>query len=172
MSNAMDSALADMDVLAYARRKRIALVEGLMPDDIAFSSADPKVLKVALAALDGLDRQELGMRKIDAGEKGAAANRHIAEALTNLLTNGLAGVHPFEAGGGGNVPDDRVVPLPQISIGELTLLPGETDIGTSDDNLLTFAGRTGIRTDTIAGAESADTVSEYAPREDTEPKDG
>lgn len=146
------------DVLEFTRLKRMAIVEKLNPDGV---NDDLKILAVTLAALDGLDRQELGLRKIDAKEKSTASDRMVAEALSLMLTKGLAGINPFEANGPGNVPEIRVEALPEIRMDTLTLTPGETTVGLSGDNLDAFANRTGMRTDTIAGAGAQSGVSEF-----------
>ena len=166
MSAEVNQALDAMDVLAFTRRKRIAVVETLMADETAIKEGDPKMLKLALAALDGIDRQELGLRKIDATEKGTQADRMVAEALTELLGTKLGATNPFEAGQSTTLPEDRTAPLPELALNELMLVPGETDVGLSTDNLTSFAQRTGIRTDAIAGMGEATASEEFERKTD------
>ena len=146
-------------LLDYTRRSRVNIITQLSEGE---AIKDPKVARTVLAALDGLDKQELGLRKIDAAERTSAAERMVAATLTALMAGKeLAGVNPFEAGGPGAVPAARTVPVPALPVTEITLNPGELDVGVSGDNLQTFADRVGMRTGDIPGIDTAGAASEY-----------
>ncbi len=146
------------DVLTYTQGVRRRLI-GAITKEGAEMPSDNKDRLTLLATLDGMDRQELGRQKIDAAKNSSASDRMVAGALLTLLNRELGGTNPFERNG--DVPRPA---LPALPVDDLASVPGETDIGLSDDNLLLFAKRTGLDLSTIAGAGDAQASEEFAEK--------
>ena len=148
------------DVLTYTQGMRRRLIGDMIKSgDMPTDNKDRITL---LAALDGMDRQELGRQKIDATKNSSASDRLVAGALMALMNKELRGGNPFEQDPAQT--EGRRQPLPALTLDGLDVVPGETDIGLSDDNLLTFARRTGLDLSSIAGAGDSQGSIEFAEK--------
>lgn len=163
MSAAEKTDMTGEEILSYTQRVRLSLINKITNGGESMPE-DPKDRMALLSTLDGIDRQELGKLKIDAKQNNSATERLVAAALTNLIGAGLNGRNPFlhEEKEGAPAPVREAPTMPEAIVQELTLVPGETRVGLQNENLATFAKRTGMDLGSIPGASSEHVNEEFA----------
>lgn len=117
--------MSDDDVLFYTQGVRKSLVHEMTKDGLPAEKGDRMVL---LAALGDMDRSALGNKKIGAKERAGQADRQAA-MLIAAMTGQLGNKSPFEVAPASNQPLGRAPVLDESGLQELTLAPGETEIG-------------------------------------------
>lgn len=129
-----DEDMNDDHILRYTQRKRRAFVEKITEGGFPEDAKDRTVM---LAALADMDRAALGNKRIGANERLAAADALVAHAISEL-SNKFGSVNPFEGGqtleGAVQHPDPSRLP-------NVTPVPGETDIGLSNETFETLVSR-------------------------------
>jgi hypothetical protein len=124
---ASDALLSDDSVLAFTQAKRKEMVDQMTQGGIPTDNKDRALL---LMAMGDMDRSALGNKKIGAKERSGQADRAAALIIASLGKQ-LGGNSPFQALPG----SDRVGTIPTLdnhNYGELTLAPGETDVGIAE----------------------------------------
>jgi len=109
----------DDDILDYVQGKRKEIVQGLLPEQIT-SSTDPKNVSLALQALDGMSRDALGKKRLQAEKENADASGAASAIIAQMLRQ-ATGLKPFETDG--TTPRAPVelgsdVPRPELVAGE------------------------------------------------------
>lgn len=126
--------LGDDFILRYTQRKRKAFIDELtkagFPDD-------EKKQTIMLTALADMDRAALGNKRIGANERLAASDALVAHAITELA-NHYGGRNPFE---GGNTFQSEVKTPDPHRLPEIQTVPGEKDIGITNDNFETLVAK-------------------------------
>lgn len=123
--------MGDDDVLSFTQRHRKNLVDEITREGLPKDKGDRIVL---LTALGDMDRTALGNKKIGSKEKTSMADRMAALAIAKIAGQ-FGGQSPFEAQPGtaaSVAPRRGPVTLKDDGLGELTLAPGETEVGVSD----------------------------------------
>lgn len=133
MTHEHDDEINDDWILRYTQRKRREFVEEITNDGFPVERGDQAVM---LTALSDMDRAALGNKRIGANERLAAADALVAQAI-NTLSNRFGSENPFEGGGGQSssaTPDVGRLP-------EANAVPGETDIGISNETFETLVAK-------------------------------
>lgn len=116
---------SDDDILRYTQGIRKRFIDEQIQNGF---SDDIKAQTILLTALADADRTALSNKKIGASEKVAASDRMVALAIARLRGQ-LGEVDPFEINEDGKVPTIDLNELPPTNA-----VPGETDIGISNEN--------------------------------------
>lgn len=126
--------IVDDDDIQYVQTKRKKIVEDIIKDGKL--PDDPKMIAIALHALDGIDRSALSRKKIKTDEKTGAGLANAAATIANLLQQVNASNFKNPDGVRTSAPTlGADVPAP-------TLVPGETEIGTFPVSTATFTDPT------------------------------
>lgn len=119
--------MSDDDVLVYTQGLRKTLITEMTKDGMPGEKGDRMVL---LAALGDMDRSALGNKKIGAKERAGQADRQAA-LLIAAMTGQLGNKSPFEIVPEAGQAEGQIPELDVSGLQELTLAPGETEIGLS-----------------------------------------
>lgn len=122
-------------VLAFTQFKRQQIANQLLADGKL--PEDPKMAKLALDVLDGMDRAALGRKRIKVEEK---ANQNQEQAAA-LIAEVLNKVGSYRAPA---LPQGTIIDVPKLGndVPEPELVPGETsDIGSQSETYETFTAR-------------------------------
>lgn len=122
MSQEIDVALNDDEVLSYTQRKRKAFLEHLLNEGFP---EDTKTQTVLLTALADMDRTALGNKRIQSGERVLQADALVSKAILTISQRYGSQV-PFQTSQQGRIPDIDTAKLPSANP-----VPGETDVGLS-----------------------------------------
>lgn len=117
--------LSDDDLIRFTQGTRKKFIEHLVKDGFP---EEPKEQYVLLTAMADMDRTALGRKRIGASEKQSAADLLVARAITQIGEQ-FGDRHPFEREGEGRAPTIEEDKLPDAEA-----VPGETDIGLSEEN--------------------------------------
>jgi hypothetical protein len=142
MSSLSTELPSDEELLKLTQRKRLALVDCLLSTDSDSINYDPKVVKVALSALDGIDKQVLGLKRLEVDNKSADNDRQMA-AILSQIANQRMREHgdPFKVAN--TTPDapPRVIAPPPEVVGEFDFMPEETQVKRSNGSYHEFIER-------------------------------
>lgn len=132
MSDTIDpevAVLTDDDIISFTQGTRKRFIDEVIAEGFP---QDPKEQHVMLTALADMDRTALGNKRIGATERQSAADSLVARAITQLGDN-FGANNPYEKDVGGSIPAYDASLLPDANP-----VPGETDIGLSDQNYKAF----------------------------------
>lgn len=117
--------IGDEEILQFTQRERKKFVNHLIKDGYP---ADPKEQRILLTALADMDRTALGNKRLNVDEKQVAVDGKVVE-MVGKISEQFGGHNPFEGRTTGELPtvDTRALP-------EADPVPGETDIGISEDS--------------------------------------
>lgn len=122
-------AMSDEDILAFTQAQRANIVREMTLNGVPADKGEKIVL---LTALGDMDRTALGKLKIGSKERQGAADRAAAAAIAKVFST-LGGRSPFEIQPGQDLPQRQIpLELDESELTELTLAPGETDVGISE----------------------------------------
>ena len=126
--------MTDDDILKYTQEQRNRLVTEMTANGMPEDNKDRQTL---LAALDGMDRQALGNKKVAASLHGSEADRMVATAIVEISKR-FGTRNPYES-----EPSDSVEPpMPDRSqLPPTPLVPGESDIGIHTEKYTEFTKR-------------------------------
>lgn len=122
-------------VLAYTQHKRQQIANQLLADGKL--PEDPKMAKLALDVLDGMDRAALGRKRIKVEEQANKNQEHAAGLIAEILHKVSSNRHP-------SLTIDVNVEPPRLSddIPAPELVDGETSpIGSGNETYETFTAR-------------------------------
>lgn len=131
--NIGDDQLGDDEIIKHNQRTRLAYVKHMTGE--AFPS-DPKEMSIVLAAMSDMDRAALGNKKIGVNEKQAAADALVANAIGQIGKH-YGSMNPFET----QTPNSTPPNLDVSQVPEANPVPGETDVGVSDQTYDEFIKR-------------------------------
>lgn len=136
--------MTDEEALDFTQGQRKKLVDALTANG---TPTDSEVASTLLKTLDGMDRQALTKMKIKSDEKSANNSDAMAAAVIAGVFAKLKGKNPYER----EILEGEVVqqaaPTPDLSkLPAVELVPGETDIGTSDLTYEAFTSGQGKKT--------------------------
>lgn len=135
--------LGEDEVLDFTQRMRKGLVDDMTGNGTRYPS-DPKDRTHFLMALDGLDRQALSKKKIASDEKVADADRLAASVINSVFAKFSKG-DPFISQQPIEGEFTRVPPRPDLNLlPAIEIVPGETDIGTSELTFDSFMATRGV----------------------------
>lgn len=115
----------DDEILALTQRHRQALLNHLLASGFP---DDAKTQTVLLTALADMDRTALGNKRIQSGERMLHADALVNRAIATIVQQYGKGV-PFQSAQPGVIPEIEMHQLPDVNP-----VPGETDIGLSEEN--------------------------------------
>lgn len=127
--------LSDDQIIDYTQRVRKSFVGDMLKDGFPTENSDRQVL---LSALADMDRVAIQNKKIGSDDAKADADRIAALAIariTQQMGSTIPGERPVIEGSFKEVVGDITL-IPAIDV-----VPGETDIGISDDTYDDFTGR-------------------------------
>lgn len=129
-NNQSTTALSPEQVLEITQALRLKSVTSLTNEKDVMN--DPKMANVVIKLLDGLDKQALGIKRIETDNKVADGVIANAAAIANIVRKSISENY-------GKVIHEEVVP-PQlnISIDESNVVPGNTDINPAQLSYATF----------------------------------
>lgn len=117
--------LTDDDIMQFTQGTRKRLISQMIAKGLP---TEKEEIETLLHAMADMDRTALGNKRIGASEKQSAADVMVATAISRI-TSEFGQQNPFE----GNY--ERVIPTPDQSIlPSANPVPGETDIGLSEQN--------------------------------------
>lgn len=111
--------LGDDAALAYTQGMRQRLINEIIAKGIPQDDDSQKML---LAALDGMDRNALGTKRLQAEDRNADADRQAALLIVEMQAQ-LGAVNPYLRG----VVGDNVPAHPDVLLATVELVPGELD---------------------------------------------
>lgn len=123
--------LTDDEILIYTQRVRQGFVNDVTRNGFPVK---PREQEVFLSALADMDRVAMGNKRIGANEKQSHADSLVAAALVSL-GNQFNNGNPFK-GPGASAVEVEVDKIPLVET-----LPGETDIGLSDETHKSFIAK-------------------------------
>lgn len=142
MSSLSTELPSDEELLKLTQRKRLALVDSLLSTDPEAINYDPKVVKVALNALDGIDKQVLGLKRLEVDNKSADNDRQMAAILSQIANQRMREQgNPFKVSE--PIPDTiprTIAPPPEVA-GEFEFMPEEMQVKRSNGNYHEFIER-------------------------------
>lgn len=124
--------LSDDQIIQFTQSKRKAFVDYLLFEGMPEETNQQTVLLTALA---DMDRTALGNKRIGSSEKQTAADALVARAISQLSMQ-LGTRNPFQENGEKGEPKVETDKLPEIST-----VPGELDVGLSDENYQNLISR-------------------------------
>jgi hypothetical protein len=117
--------LSDDDIMRFTQGTRKRLVGELIKEGLP---EDKDGIEVLLHAMADMDRTALGNKRIGANEKQSAADIMVATAIAQISSQ-FGQQNPFE----GN--SEKILPTyDQKRLPPANAVPGETDIGLSEEN--------------------------------------
>jgi hypothetical protein len=137
----LPAAMSDEEALDFTQRHRRGLVDALT---IGGPPTDGEVANVLLKTLDGIDRQALTKMKIKSDENASNNSDALAASVIAGVFAQLKGKNPYERELIEGEFVDNTPPVPDLNkLPAITLVPGETDIGTSDLTYESFTSKQG-----------------------------
>lgn len=128
----------DEQTLEYTQRVRRNLVHSITVDGTQMPLENKDRLTL-LSTLDGMDRAALAVKKIESKEKTSSADRE-AQMVIASMNSQLGDTNPLRRdpadGNASGAPT-----LDESKMEELTVNPGETEIGISQENAEAFLSR-------------------------------
>lgn len=117
------------EIMANNQQLRQAAVNAMFNDGLK----DPKVMRVVLAAMKDADDQVLKLKRLDQDDKNSANDREVAIRIAAQGLN-LAKItgNPFERVVGNNKESEQA--SQEELLPKITVLPGQMDIGASEEN--------------------------------------
>lgn len=141
--SSLDNGLpSDEELLRLTQLRRLGVVNAMLTPGPEHEHIDAKVAKVALSALDGIDKQILSLRRLEVDNKSADTDRQMALLLSQVANQRMreAG-NPFKVAEGEVVnPTRSLAPPPEI-VGEFEFQPEEMQVKRSDGNYHDFMAR-------------------------------
>ncbi len=142
MSSLSTELPSDEELLKLTQRKRLALVDSLLSTDPDTINYDPKVVKVALNALDGIDKQVLGLKRLEVDNKSADNDRQMATILAQIADQRMREHgNPFKATTPISDATPRTIAPPPEVVGEFDFMPEEMQVKRSNGNYHEFIER-------------------------------
>ncbi|HWT40108.1 MAG TPA: hypothetical protein VN081_02450 [Dongiaceae bacterium] len=133
--------MSDEEALDFTQRHRKDLVDVLTANG---APTDGEVANVLLKTLDGMDRQALTKMKIKSDERTNDNSDKLAASVIAGVFAQLKGKNPYEKEVIEGQLLERAAPAVDLSkLPAIELVPGETDIGTSDLTYESFTASQG-----------------------------
>ncbi len=121
----------DID-LEYTQNKRRSLID-LLTSDMSALVSDPAQASLALKAMEGIDKQILGRKRLEVDKDNSVALQQQAFAISQILSKNSGGKNPFLlTGDSASSPPTSYLPDFQVNPGELSTT---LDTERSDDFL-------------------------------------
>lgn len=124
--------LSDDDIMRFTQGTRKRLVSEMIKEGLP---TDKDGIETLLHAMADMDRTALGNKRIGASEKQSAADVMVANAIAQISSQ-FGQQNPFEGNGEVVIPTVEQGKLPSADP-----VPGETDVGLSEENYDALAKR-------------------------------
>lgn len=130
--------LTDDEMLQYTQRIRRGFVDHTLENGFP---SDPKEQAILLSAISDMDRTAIQNKRIGTDANQAEADR-MAAMMIAKMSNQFNGADPF-ARGDGSAPVREFPTIDETLLPEVTLVPGETEVGISELTYDELAARMG-----------------------------